>query len=151
MLGLKIKQVCWRLVFVNLKKSMIANLLHIFVNKSGLFIFYKTAFNFENNGVLPSATNPITAQYLANIEFKKYDTKRIRSSRPEVFYQKGLLRNFTKFTGKHQCQSLFFNKVEGVKSATLLKKILWHRCFSVNFTKLLRTLFFLQNTSGGCF
>ena len=31
--------------------------------------------------------------------------------------------------------------------ATLLKKRLWHRCFSVNFAKFLRTPF-LQNTSG---
>ena len=30
---------------------------------------------------------------------------------PEVFYKKGFLRNFEKFTGKHLCQSLFFNKV----------------------------------------
>ena len=28
----------------------------------------------------------------------------------EVFYKKGVLRNFTKITGKHLCQSLFFNK-----------------------------------------
>ena len=34
-----------------------------------------------------------------------------RSSRPEVFCKKGVLRNFAKFTGKHMCQSLFFNKV----------------------------------------
>ena len=27
--------------------------------------------------------------------------------------KKGVLRNFTKFTGKHLCQSLFFNKVAG--------------------------------------
>ena len=33
-----------------------------------------------------------------------------RSSRPEVFCKKDILRNFTKFTGKHLCQSLFFNK-----------------------------------------
>ena len=33
------------------------------------------------------------------------------SSRPEVFYKKGVLRKFAKFTGKHLCQSLFFNKV----------------------------------------
>ena len=26
----------------------------------------------------------------------------------------GVLRNFTKFTGKHLCQSLFFNKVAGL-------------------------------------
>ena len=36
-----------------------------------------------------------------------------RSSRPEVFCEKGFLRNFAKFKGKHLCQSLFFNKVAG--------------------------------------
>ena len=35
----------------------------------------------------------------------------IRNSRPEVFCKKGVLRNFAKFTGKHLCQNLFFNKV----------------------------------------
>ena len=38
-----------------------------------------------------------------------------RSSRPEVSCKKGVLRNFTKFTGKHLCQSLFFNKVTGLR------------------------------------
>ena len=37
-----------------------------------------------------------------------------RSSLPEVFYRKGVLRNFAKFTGKHLCQSLLFNKVAGL-------------------------------------
>ena len=32
-----------------------------------------------------------------------------RSSRLEVFFKKGVLKNFAKFTGKHLCQSLFFN------------------------------------------
>ena len=35
----------------------------------------------------------------------------IRSSRPEVFCKKSLLKDFAKFTGKHLCQSLCFNKV----------------------------------------
>ena len=43
--------------------------------------------------------------------------------------QKDVLRNFTKFTGTHLCQSLFFNKVVDLRLATLLKKRLWHRCF----------------------
>ena len=68
-----------------------------------------------------------------------------RSSRPEVFCKKGVLRNFTKFTGKHLCQSLFFNKVAGLRPATLLKKRLWHRCFPVNFVKFLRTPFFIEH------
>ena len=74
----------------------------------------------------------------------------VRSSRPDVFCKKSNLRNFTKFTGKHLCQRLFFNKIADLRSATLLKKKLWHRCFPVNFAKFLRTPF-LQNTSGGCF
>ena len=61
--------------------------------------------------------------------------------------KKGVLRNFTKFTGKYMCQSLFFNKVAGLGPVTLFKKRLWHRCFSVNFAKFLR-ITFLQNTSG---
>ena len=53
--------------------------------------------------------------------------------------KKGVLRNFTKFTGKHLCQNLFFNKVAGLSPATLLKKRRWRRCFPVNFVKFLRT------------
>ena len=30
----------------------------------------------------------------------------------EVFYKKGVLKNFPKFAGKHLCWSFFFNKVE---------------------------------------
>ena len=37
-------------------------------------------------------------------------TGRCRSSRPEVFCKKGVLRNFAKFTGRLLCQCLFFEK-----------------------------------------
>ena len=57
------------------------------------------------------------------------------SSRPEMFCKKGVLRNFAKFTGKHLCQSLFFNKVTGLRPVTLLKKRLLHRRFPANFAK----------------
>ena len=70
-----------------------------------------------------------------------------RSSRPEVLNKKGVARNFTKFTGKHLCQSIFFNKVANLRPATLLNMRLWHKCFPVNFMKFIRTPF-LQNTSG---
>ena len=72
---------------------------------------------------------------------------RVRSSQQRCSMKKGVLRNFTKFTGKHLCLSLSFNKVAGLKPATLLKKRLWHRCFPVNFAKFSITPF-LQNTSG---
>ena len=48
----------------------------------------------------------------------------IRSSRPEMFCKKGVLRNLTKFAGKHLFQILFFNKVAGLRPETLLKKTL---------------------------
>ena len=53
----------------------------------------------------------------------------------------------TPATGKRLCQSIFFNKVAGLRPATLFKKRLWHRCFPKNFAKFLTTLFW-QNTSG---
>ena len=35
---------------------------------------------------------------------------RVRSSRQQLFCKKSIFRNFTKFTGKRLCQSLFFKK-----------------------------------------
>ena len=45
--------------------------------------------------------------------------KRSRSSRPELFCKKDLLRNFAKFIGKHLCKSLVFNKIADLRSAGL--------------------------------
>ena len=39
----------------------------------------------------------------------------------EVFYKKDVLKNFAKFTGKHLCQGLFFNKVAGLWQLLLQK------------------------------
>ena len=63
-----------------------------------------------------------------------------KSSRPEVF-----CRNFTKFTGKYLCQSLFFSKVTGLKPASLLKKRLWYRSYHVNFVKFAKNTFFIEH------
>ena len=67
------------------------------------------------------------------------------SSRVEVFCEKGILRNFAKFTGKHMCRSLFLNKVTGPRPGTLLKRRLWYRCFPVNFVKFLRAPFLTEH------
>ena len=56
-----------------------------------------------------------------------------RSSHQKCSARKGVLKYFTKFTEKHLYQSLFLNKVAGLRPATLLKKSLWHRCFHVSF------------------
>ena len=59
---------------------------------------------------------------------------------------KGVLK-ISKNSQENICASLFFNKVAGLMSATILKKRLWHRCFPVNFAKFLRTPL-LQNATG---
>ena len=79
---------------------------------------------------------------------KKEKKLSFRSSLPEMFYKKVVLKNFAKFTGKHLCQtgqSLSFNKVAGLRSATLLKMRPWHRCFSVTLARFLRTSFFKEH------
>ena len=73
-------------------------------------------------------------------------TLKRQNQQPEVFCKKFVFINFAKFTGKHLCQGLFFNKAPDLRPIVLLKKRLWHRRFPVNFTKFLRTPF-LQCTS----
>ena len=70
---------------------------------------------------------------------KKLKLITFRSSHWRCSVREGVLRNIPKFTGKHLCQSLFFNKVAVLRHR--------HRYFPVNFAKFLRTLF-LANTSG---
>ena len=63
--------------------------------------------------------------FLPNVPFL------LRSTRLDVFCKKGVLKNFVKFTGKHLYQSLFFNKVAGLKP--------------VKGLKFQRTLFFIEH------
>ena len=53
----------------------------------------------------------------------------IKKQPPEVFCEKVVLRNFTKFTGKHLCQSLFFNKVAGLTPLVAAFEYLVYICF----------------------
>ena len=62
-----------------------------------------------------------------------------RCSIKKVFLE--ILQNSQEFT----CASLFFNKVEGLRPATLIKKKLWYRSFPVNFAKFLRAPFFTEH------
>ena len=60
--------------------------------------------------------------------------KTSRSSRPEVFCNKDVLRNFAKSTEKHLCQSLFLNKVASLREAcNFIKKVALAQVFSCKF------------------
>ena len=76
-----------------------------------------------------------------------YFANSLRSNHRRCSVVLSVLKSFTKFTRKHLYQSLFFNNIADIRPATLLKKKLRHRCFPVNFVKLLWSPF-LQNTCG---
>ena len=52
--------------------------------------------------------NKLEYLYIKEYVSPKQHLKKNRSRRSEVFYKKGVLRNFAKFTGKHLCLKLFF-------------------------------------------
>ena len=59
-----------------------------------------------------------------------------RRSLPDVLCKKDILRNFAKFTEKHLCRRLLFDKVAGLRPATLSKKKeLLAQVFSCEFCK----------------
>ena len=108
-----------------LKKSF--KTLIIFFTRSGFFHKLKRYCMFpipkigKKIGIFQSQNND-------NLARATYRNSQRRCSTKSV-----VLRNFTKFTGKH------------LMPAILFKKRVRHRCFSVNFAKFLRTPF-LQKT-----
>ena len=75
----------------------------------------------------------------------KYFKYHSKSSCPEVFCKKGVPKNFVKFTEKHLRQSLFFNKVPGLRPATLLKEETLAQVFSYGFYKNFKNTFFIEH------
>ena len=71
---------------------------------------------------------------------------RERGSQQRCSIKKGVLKNFTKFTGKRLCQSIFFNKVIK-KFLKFIKKETLAQVFSCEFCEIFKNTF-LQNTSG---
>ena len=75
---------------------------------------------------------------------------KLRSSHQKCSARKVFLEISHKVHSKGPVPEYLFNKVAGLRPATLLKKRPCHRCFPVYFVKLLRTPF-LQNTRRDCF
>ena len=73
-----------------------------------------------------------------------------RSSRPEMFCKKAVLKDFPKFTRKHLFQNLLITKVAGQGRQLYLKRDPLSCCFLWILRNLEEHLF-LPNTSRGCF
>ena len=61
-----------------------------------------------------------------------------RSSRSQIFFKMGVLKNFSNFTGKHLCRNLFLITLQAWRLATLWKRDS-HNCFPVRFENFFRT------------
>ena len=58
--------------------------------------------------------------------------------------KKGVLKNFAKSTGKHLCQSLFFNKVAGL-TCIFIKKETLAQVSSSEFCEIFKNTFFIED------
>ena len=65
----------------------------------------------------------------------------LRSSRPEVFWKKSVLKNFAKYAGKHRCQSIFYNNFfeKFIKNETL------EQMFSCEFGEIFKNKLFTEH------
>ena len=66
---------------------------------------------------------------------------KLRRSHQRCSIKKGGLTNFGKFTGKHLCHSLFFNKVSGL-ACNFIKKETLAQVFSCQFWEISKNTFF---------
>ena len=65
---------------------------------------------------------------------------------PEVFWKKKhVLRNFAKFTGKHLCQSPFFNIVAGPRACNFVKKETLAQVLFCEFCEISKNNFFTEH------
>ena len=64
--------------------------------------------------------------YAVQVKTMKPISEALRSNQWRCFIKKGVLKTFTKLTGKHLCKSLFFIKVAGLRSFLTLTKVAFH-------------------------
>ena len=76
--------------------------------------------------------NEITNSYCVKVIFVKF-----RNSHRRCSIKKGVFKNFSKFTGKHLCQSLFFNEVFLIKNQVQM--------FSCEFCQISKYIFFTEH------
>ena len=83
--------------------------------------------------------------YRITLKLQKSDVTRsyhslptvIQKQPPDLFYKKGVLKNFAKFTGTHLCLSLFL--VKPLKKETLAQ------VFSCEFCEIFKSTFFTEH------
>ena len=111
---------------------------------------YKTIFKVDIKSQMLSELISLWCLYY-NIRTRFYlllCTWRVRSSRPEKFYKKGVLKYFTKFTANHLRCGLFCNKAAGWRPVTLLNTESGTGAFLWIFWNLYKNIYFANVCEG---
>ena len=98
----------------------------------------------ETRSSVPHESSSLSAFY-CNDKINFYGTI-LRSSRPEVFLEKGVLKIWSKFTGEHSCRSTISIKLQ----SNFTEIALQHGCSPVNLLHIFKTPF-SRNTSDSHF
>ena len=125
---LSIYQSCFR--FLTRLLSLSTLILVVFLPK-GKLSFFHTYF-------VSSQSSSSLWNFFLNFSYT------YRSSHLEVFCKKVVLRNFAKFTKKHLCQSLFFNKIARLVCKIIKKKTL-AEVFSCEFCEISKKTLFTEH------
>ena len=80
-----------------------------------------------------------------NISENSNSSETLLKQPPELFHKQGVLKNFSKFTGKILCHSFAFNKVAYLMPGILLNNRPRQRHFVLKFGKILRIIFFTDH------
>ena len=76
---------------------------------------------------------------------KVHNTLNVRSSSPEVFCKKGVLRNFAEFTGKHLCIILFLIQSQA-SACNFIQKETHAQVFSCEFYEISKNTFLIEHS-----
>ena len=126
-------------IFIKQKNNLIHFILvQCFIFKPSETERFSDSFKRYRNGI--EINHWTKMSLMRNAEFFRLSPS--RSSRPEVFLVKGVLKISSKFTGEHPCRSVISIKL----LCNFIETKLWHRCSPVNFLHIFRTSFSL-NTS----
>ena len=118
------------------------NTTSIFVNRYFILVYYISILfymsmqkcTFSDIKVIDFSTLKKKTLHKTLLQLRKNQMTLMQKQQPEVFCQKSSPKNFATSAGKHLHRRLF-SVDAGLQTATLLKKSLRQRCFSMSFTQ----------------
>ena len=125
--------------------------LPIFIAKLSIVIKWRTAINLIATSCIERTLQLLKVQNRAKwryqfevninyIVFQPFSkTKQFQKQSSELFWKKGVLKNFCKLHMKTPVLESLFNKVAGLQDCNFIKKRFLHRCFLIKVLKVLRT------------